>query len=183
MAEITTIARPYAKAAFSYARDEQARDNGALAKWGGMLAIAAAVASDERMAAYLSRPQLTAAKQADAVIAACGDQLDTAGKNFVRQLCSNHRVSVLPAIREQFDQMVAELQKLGEVTVTSAFPMGDAETAKLAVSLKRRFAQDVRVSVEVDPTLMGGIVVRFGDLVIDASVRGRLNKLASTLNS
>lgn len=178
MAEITTIARPYAKAAFAYAREANA-----LAKWSEMLAFAAAATSNEKMAAFLAKPQLTAAKQADAVITACGDKLDNAGKNFVRQLCSNRRVFVLPAIREQFEQMVAELQKVGEVTVTSAFPMGDAETAKLAASLKRRFAQDVRVSVEVDPALMGGIVVRFGDLVIDASVRGRLNKLASTLNS
>ena len=178
MAEITTIARPYAKAAFSYAREQNA-----LAPWGGMLAFAAAVVADERMAAYLSRPQLTGAKQAEAVIAACGDKLDKPGQNFVRQLCANRRIAALPAIREQFDAMVAELQKLGEVTVTSAFPMGDAETAKLTASLKRRFAQDVRVAVEVDPALMGGIVVRFGDLVIDASVRGRLNKLASTLNS
>lgn len=178
MAEITTIARPYAKAAFSFAREQNA-----LAAWGGMLAFAAAVVSDARMAAYLSRPQLTGAKQAEAVIAACGDKLDKSGQNFVRQLCANRRIAALPAIREQFDAMVAELQKLGEVTVTSAFPMGDAETAKLTASLKRRFAQDVRVAVEVDPALMGGIVVRFGDLVIDASVRGRLNKLASTLNS
>lgn len=178
MAEIITIARPYAKAAFAYAREANA-----LAKWSGMLAFAAAVASDAKMAAFLAKPQLTAAKQAEGVIAACGDKLDDAGRNFVRQLCSNRRVSILPAVSEQFDLMVAELQKLGEVTVTSAFPMNDAETAKLAASLKRRFAQDVRVSVEVDPALMGGAVIRFGDLVIDASVRGRLEKLASTLNS
>lgn len=178
MAEISTIARPYAKAAFSFAREKNQ-----LAPWSQMLAFAAAAVSNERMAAYLSRPQLTPAKQADALIAACGDQLDNGGKNFVRQLCGNRRLFALPAISEQYDQMVAELQKLGEVTVTSAFPMNDAETAKLAASLKRRFAQDVRVSVEVDPALMGGVIVRFGDLVIDASVRGRLNKLASTLNS
>lgn len=178
MAEITTIARPYAKAAFAHAREKNT-----LAQWSGMLSFAAAVVADERMAAYLSRPQLTAAKQAEAVVAACGDKLDDAGKNFVRQLCNNRRLFALPAIRDQYEQMVAELQKLGEVTVTSAFPMNDAETAKLAASLKRRFAQEVRVSVEVDPALMGGVVVRFGDLVIDASVRGRLNKLASTLNS
>ncbi|MFZ5722177.1 MAG: F0F1 ATP synthase subunit delta [Pseudomonadota bacterium] len=178
MAEITTIARPYAKAAFTHAREKNA-----LAQWGNMLAFVSAVVADQRMAALLSRPQLTAAKQAEAVITACGDKLDDAGKNFVRQLCANRRVFALPAIRDQFDAMVAELQKLGDVTVTSAFPMNDAETAKLAASLKRRFAQDVRVSVEVDPALMGGVIVRFGDLVIDASVRGRLNKLASTLNS
>lgn len=178
MAEITTIARPYAKAVFAHAREKNI-----LPRWSEMLAFAAAVVADQKMAAYLSRPQLTASKQADAVIAACGDKLDDGGKNYVRQLCGNRRIFALPAIREQFDQMVAELQKLGEVTVTSAFPMSDAETTKLAASLKRRFAQDVRVSVEVDPALMGGVVVRFGDLVIDASVRGRLNKLASTLNS
>jgi len=178
MAEITTIARPYAKAAFAYAREKNA-----LTQWAAMLGLVAAVVADEHMTAYLSRPQLTATKQADAVIAVCGDKLDEPVKNFVRQLCSNRRVFALSAISGQFDAMVAELQKLGDVAVTSAFPMNDAETSKLAASLKRRFAQDVRVSVDVDPALMGGIVVRFGDLVIDASVRGRLNKLANTLNS
>lgn len=178
MAEITTIARPYAKAAFTYAREKNA-----LAQWGSMLAFADAVVADQKMAQYLARPQLTPAKQAEAVITACGDRLDDAGRNYLRQLCANRRLFALPAIRQRFEQMVAEEQKLGEVAVTSAFPMSDAETAKLAASLKRRFAQDVRVSVEVDPALMGGIVIRFGDLVIDASVRGRLEKLASTLNS
>lgn len=178
MAEITTIARPYAKAAFAYAHEHKA-----LAAWGDMLALAAAVVSDRKMAALLGMPKLTGDKQADAVITVCGDKLDAAGKNFIRQLCGNRRVFALPAIREQFDVMVADLQKLGEVSVTSAFPMGAAETEKLTATLKRRFEQDVRLSVDVDPALMGGIVVRFGDLVIDASVRGRLNKLANALNS
>lgn len=183
MAEITTIARPYAKAAFGHAREAQAKQPDALVQWQRMLTLAAAVVAEPKMARLLARPQLTAAKQAEAIIAVCGDELDAAFGNFVRQLCSNHRVFVLTAIRDQFNQMVAELQKLGDVTVVSAFPMNDAETTKLAAALKRRFAQDVHVSIEVDPALMGGIVVRFGDLVIDASVRGRLNKLATTLNS
>lgn len=178
MAEIITIARPYAKAAFAFAREKNW-----LTSWSEMLAFASAVVTDEKMAAYLSRPQLTASKQAEAVFVACGDKLGPAVKNFITQLCNNRRLFALPAISIQFDAMVAELQKVGEVTVSSAFPMSDAETAKLAATLKRRFAQDVRVAVEVDPALMGGIVVRFGDLVIDASVRGRLNKLANTLNS
>lgn len=178
MAEITTVARPYAKAAFSYAREQNA-----LAKWNEMLSFAAAVVSDEKMAAHISRPQLTAVQQADAVAAACGDKLDAAGRNFVRQLCSNRRIGALPAVLVQFQQMVAELEKLGEVTVRSAYPLGDDEVAKLTASLKRRFNQDVRVDVKVDPALMGGIVVQFGDQVIDGSVRSRLAKLASTLNS
>lgn len=189
MAEITTIARPYAKAAFTHARAAQARDAAgagqatALAQWGQMLSLAAAVVAEPKMAAFLARPQLTATQQADALIAVCGDQLNAAAGNFIRQLCGNRRIFVLAAIRDQFAKMVAELQKLGEITVVSAFPMSDAQTTKVTASLQQRFAQDVHVSVEVDSTLMGGIVVRFGDLVIDASVRGRLNKLASTLNS
>lgn len=178
MAEISTIARPYAKAAFQFARESNA-----LAKWGEMLALLAGVVADPRMGAFLARPQLTGAKQAEAIEAVCGDRLDTGARNFLRQLCGNRRVFALAAIREQFDRMVAELNKLGEVNVVSAFPMEDAEVAKISAALKRRFAQEVRVSVDVDPALMGGIVVHFGDVVIDASVRGRLEKLASTLNS
>lgn len=178
MAEITTVARPYAKAAFSFAREQNA-----LAKWNEMLSFAAAVVSDQKMAAYLARPQLTAQQQADAVAQACGDKLDTAGKNFVRQLCGHRRLAALPVVLAQFQQMVAELEKLGDVQVVSAFPLNDAEKEKLTASLKRRFQQEVRVDVSVDPSLMGGIVVRFGDQVIDGSVRSRLAKLASTLNS
>jgi F-type H+-transporting ATPase subunit delta len=178
MAEITTVARPYAKAAFSYAREQNA-----VGKWNEMLAFAAAVVSDERMAVYLARPQLTAQQQAEAVAQACGDKLDAAGGNFIRQLCSSRRLSVLPAVLVQFEQMVAELEKTGDVQVVSAFPLDDAEVEKLTASLKRRFEQDVRIEVVVDPALMGGVVVRFGDQVIDGSVRSRLAKLASTLNS
>lgn len=178
MAEITTVARPYAKAAFAYAREQNA-----LAKWAEMLSFAAAVVSDKNMAAYLARPQLTAQQQADAVARACGDTLDTAGKNFVRQMCGHRRLEALPVVLAQFQQMVAELEKLGDVQVVSAFPLNDAEVSKLTASLKRRFEQDVRVEVSVDPALMGGVVVRFGDQVIDGSVRSRLAKLASTLNS
>lgn len=178
MAEITTVARPYAKAAFAYALEHKA-----LAKWAEMLSLAGAVVSDTRMAAFLARPQLTAQQQADAVAEVCGDKLDSAGRNFVRQMCGHRRLAALPVVLSQFLQMVAELEKRGDVQVVSAFPLNDAEVAKLTASLSRRFEQEVRVDVTVDPALMGGVVVRFGDQVIDGSVRSRLAKLASTLNS
>lgn len=178
MAEITTVARPYAKAAFAFAREHNA-----LARWDDMLSFAAAVVSDRKMAAYLARPQLTAQQQADAVAQACGDKLDVAGKNFIRQLCGHRRLTALPAVLVQFQQMVAELEKRGDVQVVSTFPLSAAEEATLTAALKRRFEQDVRIDVTVDPALMGGVVVRFGDQVIDGSVRSRLAKLASTLNS
>jgi F-type H+-transporting ATPase subunit delta len=178
MAEITTVARPYAKAAFAWAREKNA-----LHPWREMLAFAAAVVTDERMAAFLARPQLTAQQQSDAVIGACGDRLDNAGRNFITQLCGNRRIAALPTIRDQFETMVAELEKLGDVQVSSAYPVEEAQVKALAAALARHFGQEVRINVEVDPSLMGGAVFRFGDQVIDGSVRSKLQKLAATLNS
>lgn len=178
MAEITTVARPYAKAAFGWARDKNA-----ITQWREMLAFASAVVSDARMAAFLARPQLTAQQQSDAVVGACGDRLDEAGRNFVQQLCGNRRIAALPVIRDQFETMVAELEKLGDVQVTSAYAVEDADVKSLTTALARHFGQEVRINVEVDPSLMGGAVFRFGDQVIDGSVRSKLEKLAATLNS
>lgn len=179
MAELTTVARPYAKAAFEYARD-----SGKLADWSAQLAIAAAVASDEAFANYLSRPTLTSEQQAEAFLKATGDKLGKDVQNFVTEIVHNKRVDALPAIAELFEAFRAELEQSANVAVTSAYELSDAQRQSLATKLSQKLGRKIAIDeVAVDRALIGGVVVRSGDLVIDASVRGKLNKLAATLNS
>ena len=179
MAELTTVARPYAKAAFEYARD-----SGKLADWSAQLGLAAAVAGDEAFSAYLARPTLTAEQQADAFLKAAGDKLGKDVQNFVTEIVHNKRIDALPAIAELFEAFRAELEQSASVTVAAAFELSDAQRDMLAGKLSEKLGRKIAIDeVTIDRSLIGGVVVRSGDLVIDASVRGKLNKLAATLNS
>jgi F-type H+-transporting ATPase subunit delta len=178
MAELSTVARPYAKAAFEYARDA-----GQVAQWSGQLALAAALADDADFAAYLSRPTLTAAQQAEIFLKAAGDKLDVPGRNFVTNVIAHKRLAALPAISTLFEALKAEAERAADVDVTSAFALSDTQQAELALELTKKLGRQVTLTTHVDQSLIGGVLVRSGDLVIDASVRGKLNKLATTLNS
>lgn len=178
MAELTTIARPYAKAAFLYAQD-----NDRLAEWESMLKLAAAVVQQPTMRAALEDPARGAQGSADLLAEVCGDELDSSVRNFITQLAWNKRLIVLPEIARQFHDLVAQRQQFRDVDVVSAFELEDAETDKLADALRKRLALEVNVSGRVDESLLGGVVIRAGDTVIDGSVRGRLDRLAERLNS
>jgi len=178
MAELSTLARPYAKAAFEYARDHNA-----LAAWSEQLITAAAVAADEGMEPVLNNPSLTNEQQAQTVIDVCGDSLGAEVKNFVSILASNKRLALLPEISSQFELYKANQEKSVDVEVISAFDLAEAATAKLAEVLGKKLEREVKVSTSTDRDLLGGVLIRAGDLVIDGSVRGRLNKLAEALNS
>lgn len=179
MAELTTVARPYAKAAFEFAREKSK-----LAEWSAQLSLAAALAADTDFAAYLARPTLTVEQQAEAFLKAAGDKLDGDARNFVTEIVSNKRVDALPAIAELFEAYKAELEQSAEVVVTSAFELDAAQRDALAAKLGQKLGRKIAIDeVTVDRSLIGGVVIRSGDLVIDASVRGKLNKLGVTLNS
>ena len=178
MAEISTLARPYAKAAFEYAREKNA-----LAQWSEQLATAAAVAADEGMGSVLDNPSLTDAQQAQTLNEVCGDATGGEVKNFVTILSSNKRLSLLPEIYAQFELLKSNLEKSVDVEVVSAFDLGEATAERLADVLGRKLEREVKVSTATDKDLLGGVLIRAGDLVIDGSVRGRLNKLAEAMNS
>ena len=178
MAELTTIARPYAKAAFVVAKEQ-----GALDKWEKMLGLAAAVAGDASMRAYLDQPELDDAAKVSAFAEVCGDELDESGRNFIAQLAHNKRLPLLPVILELFHALLAAEQQFTDVELVSAFEMDDAVAEKLVAALKKRLGTDVNVTTSVGQPLIGGVLVRAGDTVIDGSVRGRLNRLAEQLNS
>jgi len=178
MAELSTIARPYAKAAFEYARDSKQ-----LSQWAEQLATAAAVAADKGLRTALNDPALTAAQQAALLYGVCGDALDTQARNFISVLAANKRLSLLPEIYLLFAQYKANQEKSVDVEVISAFDLADATRDRLAEVLGKKLERQVKVRASTDRNLLGGVLIMAGDLVIDGSIRGRLNKLAAAINS
>jgi F-type H+-transporting ATPase subunit delta len=178
MAELSTLARPYAKAAFEYARDA-----GALEPWFEQLATAAAVTQDSAMVAVLNDPALTAEQQAKTMGDVCGEALGKEANNFVAILAGNKRLALMPEIFSMFAQFKANQEKTVDVEVISAFDLADATRDRLATVLGKKLEREVKVSTATDKDLLGGVLIRAGDLVIDGSVRGRLNKLAEAMNS
>ncbi len=178
MAELTTLARPYAKAAF-----EQALATGTLPAWATALASAAHVANDPRVASLVASPSLTAAQKADTLIELCGDTLPAQARNFVRELAENKRLPLLPQVHELILAFKAAQERSVDLEVTSAFDIAPEQAERLADAIGRKLQRTVRVSTTVDKALIGGVVIRTADLVIDGSVRGRLAKLSEAMNS
>jgi F-type H+-transporting ATPase subunit delta len=178
VAERATVARPYAKAAFEYARGANA-----LAGWSQALQMGGEIVADPRVALLTKSPSLTTADLADLVIDVAGAKLDAGMQNFVRVLAENHRLLLLPEIAVQYEQLRSEVENTVDVEVTSAVPLSGAQAQKLEQALSARLKRRVRMRTAVDATLLGGAVVRAGDLVIDGSLKGRLERLATDLGS
>ena len=178
MAELTTLARPYAKAAFEYAQAHQQ-----LANWSAMLGLAAAVSQDDTMQRVLKAPRLTSTEKATTFVEVCGDKFDAQARNFLSIVSENNRMELLPEIADMFELYKAEQEKSVDVDVTSAFALNDEQQDKLAKVLSARLGREVRLHATEDASLIGGVVIRAGDLVIDGSVRGKLAKLAEALKS
>lgn len=178
MAELTTLARPYAKAAFEYARDHNTLD-----QWSEQLAMVAAVSTQETLKKVLSNPSRTAAQQVSVLVDVCNEQLSTPVRNFLSVLAANKRLPLLPQIAGLLATFKANHEKSVDVEVVSAFELEDEVTRKLSEALSRRLERTVKVRSTTDASLLGGVLIRAGDLVIDGSVRGRLNKLAAAMNS
>jgi F-type H+-transporting ATPase subunit delta len=177
MADRLTIARPYAKAAFA-----RARADGRLGSWSGALARAAAAVRDERVQALFGSPKVTAADFAQFIAGLAGDELDASGRNFIALLAEGKRLPFLPEISQIFDQLKDDAERVVDVQITSAVPLGAVE-AKIVAALEQRFDRKVRIHAAVDPALIGGAVVRAGDLTIDGSVKARLARLARELTA
>jgi F-type H+-transporting ATPase subunit delta len=178
VAERATIARPYAKAAFQYARAA----NG-FAGWSQGLKTLAEVVADPRIAQLTKAPALTAADLAGFVIDVAGTRLDAGLQNFVRVLAENHRLLLLPEIAAHYEELRSAVENTEDVEVISAVPLNAAQAQQLEQALSARLKRRVRMRTAVDATLLGGAVVRAGDLVIDGSLKGRLERLATELGS
>ena len=176
MIEPTTLARPYARAAF-----EHARAGADLAAWQTALSELAAITAEPKVAAGMRDPNQTAAQRAATLSGLAGDALPPAVANLLAIMADNGRLSLLPEVAMLFDQLKQAVESTVAVHVTAAYPLSDAETQQLADTMQEKLARSITLTSETDPSLIGGALIRADDLVIDGSVRGRLNKLAGTL--
>ena len=173
MSEANTIARPYAQAVF----DEAQRQDD-LKGWSDMLSTLAELLSNLEVRAVVSSPRVTNSKIEDFVTALCGNKLTTQQHNFIRVLVDGHRLDVVTEILVMYEALRAEAEKFADVIVTSAFELSDAQKKKIAAALKVRMQREIRLSCKVDKKLLGGVVIRTGDKVIDGSAHTRLGEMA-----
>jgi F-type H+-transporting ATPase subunit delta len=177
MAELSTVARPYAKAAFEYALSQ-----GKLAEWSKMLGLTAQAVSDSAVQNVLGNPGISQEQKAGIISDICPD-LDENGKNFVQTLSEVGRLTLFPQIAEQFETLKAEQEKTVEVEITSAYELTSEQQTNLAQALQKRLNREIKIQTQVDKSLIGGVLIHAGDTVIDGSVRGKLAKLAESMNS
>jgi F-type H+-transporting ATPase subunit delta len=178
VAERATIARPYAKAAF-----EAALPARAFAPWSSGLAVAAEIVVDARVTELIKNPELPPADIAEFIIGVATPTLDARMQNFVRVLAENHRLLLLPEILAHYEVMRAEVENTVDVEVISAVKLDPAQAEKLAGALNTRLKRRVNMRNSVDASLLGGAVIHAGDLVIDGSLKGRLQRLRTELTS
>jgi F-type H+-transporting ATPase subunit delta len=178
VAERATIARPYAKAAFEYARDAKA-----FAAWSDGLNAVKQIVADARVAPLTKSPAWTAAALADLITDVAGAKLDAGMQNFVRVLAENHRLLLLPEISAHYEELRAAVENTVDVEVVSAVELSAAQREQLSGALATRLKRQVHMRNSVDASLLGGAVLRAGDLVIDGSLKGRLERLATELTS
>jgi len=178
MAEPSTVARPYAEAAFKLADDK-----GELSEWAEMLAALAVVAEDDRVQRSVADPNLSDAKVAGLFISILSGKLSGDAENFVRVLAENDRLGLLPEIRTQFEALKNEREGVIEAEVQSAFDLSDAQLNDLVQRLEKKTGRKVRAKVNVDRELIGGVKVVLGDKVIDGSARAQLGALETALKA
>jgi F-type H+-transporting ATPase subunit delta len=178
MAELQTIARPYAEAAF-----ELAREANVLPVWSNALKLAANVAGDSRMKDALDSPKLDTAAKESLFLSVAGDGLPAEGRNFVRVLIEADRIGVLPQISELFEERKNAAENVATATIESAIALTDAQLAELKAALARHFGKTIEATVSVNTALIGGARITVGDRVIDGSVQGKLTTMANELSA
>jgi len=176
MAEIATVARPYAEAVF-----RAAVEKGSLAAVGDSIALLAVAARDEQMHSVLLNPKVSAAQKKEIFAAAAGGRLDDLTSRLLSTLVDNHREVLIGSIAEQFEDLKHEHEKVLRARITSAQPLSDPQRDEIVAALERRYGKKVEADLDVDPSLLGGARVQVGDQVIHASVRDALAQMAAAL--
>jgi len=176
MSSLATLARPYAKAAFALASDAQD-----LVRWEAMLTLASTIADDEAMAALLDSPEVSAREAARVIADTGGADFDDRFRGFLSVLAGYGRLPLLAEISRQYGVLRAEAEKRLQVRVVSAVPLDEGQTRRMREALARRYDCEIELENEIDERVIGGAVIYAGDEVIDGSLRGRLQKLSSSL--
>ncbi|TLX23126.1 F0F1 ATP synthase subunit delta [Thermomonas fusca] len=175
MSQALTLARPYARAAFAVAREA-----GALPGWSAALAFAARVAAEPQVAVLLDNPKLT---RADVIALLSPDGAQDAFHNLLGLLFDNRRLPLLPEIVGLFDELRFEAERVVRAKVTSAATLAEAELATIKAALRKRFGREVELETAIDESLIGGALIDAGDVVIDGSIKGKLERLQSALSN
>jgi F-type H+-transporting ATPase subunit delta len=178
MAESVTIARPYAEALF-----RTAKESGNLAKWAGSVASLAQMAANTEVRSAIGDPNVAAPQLVDLFRSACGTAVDTELANFIQLLANNDRLALLPEIGALYESYKQAEEGTKPAVVISAFPIDDNQVKALVPQLEAVFNTRLQTSVTVDPALIGGIKVIVGDQMLDVSVRGKLDAMATALNN
>lgn len=176
MVEKSTVARPYAQAAF-----EIARERAALTAWSDLLAFSATVVADANVLALISSPRVSSIQLADLFIGLAGDLVDDESAHLLRLLAENQRLTVLPEIAAQFEVLKADEERSILAHVATAYELTAEQQVKLVEALKRYLGRDVQLDCVVDTSLLGGAVIHAGDQVIDGSALGKLSRLAGQM--
>ena len=178
MAELATIARPYAEAAFALARE-----NGALPKWADTMATLASVSVDAKVSAAVDNPKLSVAQKQAMFAALLGDKLDAGATSFINVLLEADRVKLLPQINEHFQSLKRDNDNVARATIVSAFALTEQQRDELKGALAKRYGRQIEAVEEVDATLLGGAKIIVGDQVIDRTVIGQLNKMSRQIKA
>ena len=176
MAELATVARPYAEALFKAAIEKNA-----LGRVADGLAFVAAAERDPQMRSALSNPKVSAQQKKDLLAAVVGERASAELANMLSILVDNHREVLVGSIQEQFEELRNEHEKVVRARITSAQPLTDAQRSEIVGALERRYGKKVEAELDVDPELLGGARVQVGDQVINASVRDALAQMAAAL--
>lgn len=172
MADFTTAARPYAKAVF-----ELAQETGQFDAWSDRLAFWSLLVTSPEMSQRLDAPGLTHQDRASMIETVAGEELDDNSRNFIRLLAENNRLSLIPDVQGIFEELRAEAEGEIEASVTSAFELTDSQSQRIIDALSKRLNRKVRLVNVVDKDLIGGAIIRAGDLVIDGSLKGRVENM------
>ena len=177
MAELATIARPYAEALFQVAQKHD------LNAWQTQLDALALVAGDEGLRQFADHPKTSSAQVVDVMVEAAKQPLADGMRNFLRTAIDNGRLDALPAVAQQFHLLASQAQGVAEARVESAFPLDAAQLTDLIAVLEKRFDRKLKAEVTLQPELIGGVRVTVGDEVLDTSVRARLERMKTTLTA
>ena len=177
MSEIATVARPYAKAAFDFAVENQSVE-----KWQNMLGFISMVSRNEQVGELLSG-SIAPETLAKTFISVCGDEIDEHVQNLIRVMADNGRLTTLPEVLTQFIQLRDSLESTMEVDVISANELSEQQSAKISAAMEKRLSRKVKLNCKIDKSVIAGVIIRAGDLVIDGSIRGRLERLTDVLQS
>jgi len=181
MSSLTTLARPYAKAAFALAKDSGSGAGG-LAAWQSMLALASQIAANELVAQALDSPSVSTAQAVDLFVSVGGQQFDQRFQAYLGVLGDNRRLSLLPEVASMYQKLKQQAEQQLQVRVVSATKLSDDQAKRMSEALAKRFKCAIELDTEIDPSVLGGAVIYAGDQVIDGSLRGRLDKLTNALS-